>query len=275
MDIEAKVSAHYSTDNIVQMIQDGLRKLGKDPAHLSHDDLAMADEFHIGGRPATEAFAANLEVTAGQHILDIGSGIGGSARYVAANFGCQVTGIDLTLEYCDAATELAAMVQMGDQVSFRQASALALPFDDGHFDGAYTIHVAMNIADKDGLYGEARRVLKTGAIFGLYDVMALDPEGPIFPAPWAEDKSTSAVITPDQVIRHLQAAGFEVLALSNRRHRAIAFFESLQKTAAAAEPPPLGVDKLMGPNAGEKIGNMRQALLAGRIAPVEIIARAK
>ena len=82
------------------------------------------------------------------HLLDIGCGIGGPSRFFAEERGCRVTGIDLTDDYVRTATALAARVGLGGQVSYRQASALALPFEAARFDGAYMIHVGMNIEDK-------------------------------------------------------------------------------------------------------------------------------
>ena len=75
-------------------------------------------------------------------------------------YNCQITGIDLTEEYCQVATELASRVGLFDRVRYQQGSALAMPFPDNSFDIAYTQHVAMNIADKAGLYREIARVLK-------------------------------------------------------------------------------------------------------------------
>ena len=119
------------------------------------------------------------------HLLDVGSGIGGPARTFADAFGCRVTGVDLTEEFVEAANALTRRCGLSDRVSFRQASALALPFADASFDAATLIHVGMNIEDKAGLFAEVRRVLKPDARFGVYDIMRV-AEGEIpYPMPWA------------------------------------------------------------------------------------------
>ncbi len=274
MSLERQVSDHYAVDGLVETIRAGFEKMGKPAAELEMADLSLIDEFHIGGRAATEHFAESLAPTAGEHWLDIGCGIGGAARFMASSRDCKVSGIDLTPDYVVAGRALSQWVGLEDRTAFHEASALELPFDDGSFDGAYTIHVAMNIPDKAGLYGEARRVLKPGARFGLYDVMALDERGPIFPAPWAESADTSAVITADAAIGHLRAAGFEVLALTSRRDFGIDFFDRTAARMAGSAPPPIGMHTFMGANAREKLANMRQALADARLAPTEIICRA-
>lgn len=170
--MEDKVARHYGGDgDLAEVIADGLRKAGKDMARLTTKDLASVDEFHIRGRKATDELAQSLNVTAASHVLDIGSGLGGPARTLAETYGCHVTGIDLKQPFCDAAAVLSRWVGLGDRVDFRHGDATRLPFGEAMFDAAITIHVAMNIAAKDQMYAEARRVLKPGARFAIYDVL--------------------------------------------------------------------------------------------------------
>jgi ubiquinone/menaquinone biosynthesis C-methylase UbiE len=82
------------------------------------------------------------------HLLDIGCGIGGPSRLFAQEHGCRVTGIDVTADHVRTAEALARRVGLGARVSYRHASALALPFEPETFDGAYMMHVGMNIEDK-------------------------------------------------------------------------------------------------------------------------------
>ena len=97
-------------------------------------------------------------------LLDIGSGLGGPARYFAQRFGCRVTGIDLTAEFCEVARELTRLLELEDRVTIEHGNALAMPFADARFDGAYSMNVSMNIKDKDRLYREVARVLKPGVV---------------------------------------------------------------------------------------------------------------
>jgi ubiquinone/menaquinone biosynthesis C-methylase UbiE len=161
MDVEEQVAAYYTRGMLEERIVAMLRTAGKNLDQLSTEDFAAADEFHVGGREATTALADVMESRAGMHLLDVGCGIGGPARYFAER-GCQVTGIDLTEEFVRVAESLTRMVKLDHYVSFRQASALELPFNPGTFDGAYEIHAGMNIADKAAVFREVARVLKPG-----------------------------------------------------------------------------------------------------------------
>src|SRR4029077_16037311 len=129
---------------------------------ITPETLAPVDHLHGRGPLATEELVAMLEPQAGEGILDIGSGLGGPARWIASRFGCAVTGVDLTEEHCDAARELNATCGLLDRVHILQGSAPALPLPDAGYDRAYSHNVVMNIADKAAVYREAFRVLKPG-----------------------------------------------------------------------------------------------------------------
>jgi ubiquinone/menaquinone biosynthesis C-methylase UbiE len=178
---------------------------------LTTADLATIDEFHIRGRKATLELAAQMKLTAGSHVLDIGSGLGGPARTVAESYGCRMTGIDLTQAFCDAATAMSDWVGLGKHVSCKQGDATNLPFDDKIFDAAMTIHVAMNIAAKDKMYAEARRVVKPDGIFAVYDVLQGEGGDVLYPVPWAREPSISHLATPDEMMSLLVGAGFKLL----------------------------------------------------------------
>ncbi len=165
--IEKRVSDHYTHGSLAAAILGGLEEAAGHAGDITSADLAPVDEFHIGGRAASVHLIDQLGFESGMRILDVGSGLGGTARYVAENCGCRVTGIDLTAEYCDVARMLAEKVALADKVSYREGSALEMPFAEETFDGVYTIHVAMNIADKPKLYREVHRVIRPGATFGI------------------------------------------------------------------------------------------------------------
>lgn len=274
MPTQQDVSQHYTHGDLVAAIRRGLGALGKTTDSVTVDDLAPVDEFHIGGRRASEDFLDQLELDGDRHALDIGCGLGGAARFAASRYGCQVTGIDLTPEYVETANEACGWVGLADRVRAQQGSALALPFADGSFDRAYMLHVGMNIADKAKLCSEVGRVLKGGSLFGIYDVMLTGDGELTYPVPWATTASSSAVAPPGEYRDALEKAGFAVVAERNRREFALAFFDQLRaRTAAAGGPPPLGLHILMGRNTPEKVQNMIANIASGRIAPVELIAR--
>lgn len=276
MQLETAVAEHYTHGSLETAILDALARSGKDTDKLAPADLAPVDEFHIGGRQATADFAAELGVEPGWHLLDIGSGLGGASRYFAHERGCRVSGIDLTEEYVRTAEALARRVGLEGQVSYRQGSALDLPFAPGAFDGAYMLHVGMNIEAKADLFAGVRRVLKRGGVFGIYDVMSDAGEGGLkFPVPWAASAATSFVETPATYRRLLEGAGFQVVKERSRRAFAQEFFRQMRQVAAqAGGPPPLGLHLLMGEAAPQKIANMIDNIERGIIAPVEIITTA-
>lgn len=270
---EKAVADHYTHGSLLAAIRSGVEALGETPETLSVEDLGPVDEFHIGGRKASEHFLGQLPLDAEAHALDVGCGLGGGARFAASRFGCRVTGIDLTAEFVETGRALCAWVALEERVTLRQGSALDLPFEPGAFDAAYMMHVGMNIADKARLCAEVARVLKPGGTLGIYDVMRTGKGELTFPVPWAEAADTSAVDTPDAYKEAMKAAGFAVVAERNRRDFALEFFAELAaKAAAAGGPPPLGTHLLMGETRAEKIKNLVENISADRIAPVELIA---
>jgi len=212
VDMVDKVANHYAGgSNVASAIAESLRRAGKDTGKLTTADLGTIDEFHIRGRRATLELAQALNLAATSHFLDIGSGLGEPARTLAEAYGCRVTGIDVTQAFCDAAATMSGWVGLGDRVIFRQGDATSLPFANGEFDAAMTIHVAMNIASKDKMYAEARRALKPGGRFGVYDILRGEGGEVLFPVPWARDPSISHLATPDAMHSLLTDAGFKVV----------------------------------------------------------------
>lgn len=273
-EIEQRVARHYSHGSLEDTILAALKSTGKDLERLAPSDLSPVDEFHIGGREATVDFAEQMGTRPGMHLLDIGSGLGGASRFFAHERGCRVTGIDLTEDYVQVAAALAKRVGLADRVDYRSGSALALPFAPASFDGAYMLHVGMNIEDKATLFSGVRRVLKPGGVFGIYDVMREGEGALIFPLPWAASAETSFVESADTYRRLLERAGFQVLKERSRREFGKEFFRQMRARAAASGgPPPLGLHLLMGAETPQKVANMIDILERGLIAPTEIIAR--
>ena len=226
------VSAHYARVGLLAAIREGLARLGKTPATVNVDDLSPVDEFHIGGRQASEEFLGQLALASNQRVLDIGCGLGGSARFAASRYGCHITGIDLTEAYVTAGQVMCDWVGLEDRVLLRQGSALAMPFEAGTFDGAYMLHVGMNIADKRQLCAEVSRVLRPGGVFGIYDVMRTGEGELVYPVPWAATSQTSAVHAVDDYRVALRAADFIITVERNRRDFALEFFANITARAA-------------------------------------------
>jgi ubiquinone/menaquinone biosynthesis C-methylase UbiE len=272
MTVETDVVRHYTRSAIEARIDEALCAAGKDPKHLGPDDLAPLDEFHLGGR-ATDAFARQLGLQAGMRLLDIGSGLGGPARYFARHHGCDVTGIDLTDEFVTVARSLSRRLGLEGKVRFENGSGTAMPFAAASFDAATLIHVGMNIADKRQLFSEVKRVLVPGGVFGIYDQMREAPGDPTFPVPWATTQEASFVDEPETYRRLLTDAGFEIIRDRSCRDDALAAYRR-QRLPQPGEPlPPLGLHVTMGPGIIERGANFRIDFERGLIGPYEIIAR--
>jgi SAM-dependent methyltransferase len=271
-DLEEAVARHYGAGNLTGRILEAIIAAGLDPDRLAPEQLAPVDEFHIGGRAATIHAVSKMGLTADNHVLDVGCGIGGATRYLASAVGCRVTGIDLTPAYIAAAEDLARRTGLAGRVTYRVASALAMPFENAAFEAAITLHVAMNIKDRLGLYREVARVLKPGAVFCIYDVMKGSAGELKFPVPWAESPDTSLLTTPQETRALLSEAGFSVGEVEDRTAFALDFFRQSLATAAAGAPP-LGLHIVMGASAREKFQNMLANLEDGAIAPTVMIAR--
>ncbi|MBV8397936.1 MAG: class I SAM-dependent methyltransferase [Acetobacteraceae bacterium] len=222
---------------------------------------------------ATEELARALDPQPSDHILDIGCGIGGPARWIAYKFGCRVTGVDLTPEFCTAARELNEITGMSAQVRILEASALALPLTDAIFDRVYSHNVVMNIADKAGAYREAFRVLKPSGLMALAHVNAGPNGRPVFPQPWASVPEQSFLADDAETRRDILAARFEILSFVDRSAANLAAQIALRQKLEAGELPVLGVHVVLGPDFARLQINTLRALEEGRIRPVEILAR--
>jgi len=266
---EDRIVAHYGKGGLFERIMAALAGEGVAAGALTHQALKPVDEFHIGGLQATEALLDQLRIDGSTRVLDIGAGVGGTARHIAARYGAPVAGVDLTPEFVDTARRLTDLV--GLKADFRVGSAFDLPFDAGGFDLATLIHVGMNLSDKTALFREAARVLRAGGVFAVYDIMRLDGPHPKFPAPWASSHEDSFLAAPEDYLAAAAAAGFELRSRRDRGDFARAFFARMAATLAEAPRPPLGLGVIMGPDARQKVANMAEAVAAGGIAPVEMI----
>ncbi len=264
---------HWSQGDVYGRIVTALQAAGKDLDALTIADLAPVDHYHARGFQATVELADKLTIAANDHILDIGCGVGGPARYLAERFGCRVTGLDITAPFLDAAKRLTDLVGLGDRVAFHLGDGAVLPFDDGAFDGATALHVTMNVADRAGFYGEAFRVLRPGAFLALTEHGRGPAGDPVYPVPWSDDGGGSYLIPPAETVALLEAAGFEAVAVEDTGPK---YLESYRNAIALADRggrPVLGLHVLIGDDAGPKIANASTNIAERRTAPIEVICR--
>lgn len=269
---EAKVVDHYTTGTLQSSIEIGWAKLQDVSDAAPVDQLAGVDEFHIGGRPATELVCERMDLVAGLKVLDVGCGLGGAARFMATRYDVDVEGIDLTPEYVEVGNALTREVGLNKKVCLSTASALNLPQSDASFDRASQFHVGMNIEDKHRLFAEISRVLKPGGLLAIYDVMRVGNASLDFPVAWAQDESTSFVVPAEEYEKALAKAGLTVKSVEVRKDLGLEFFAKMKARMAESGPPPLGLHILMGKDVGVKAANMAGNIAKGAIAPVLMLA---
>ena len=238
------VEHHYTRQDLGEIILAALKQAGKDVDQLTPDDLAPVDEFHGGQRQATVRLADLLGLDGSERVLDVGSGIGGPSRFLASRYGCQVTGIDLTAEFCRVATMLTRLTGLTGRVAYRQGNALDLPFEDMSFDVVWSQNASMNIADRDRLYAEMHRVLKAGGRLALQEVVAGQGGEPHYPVPWAPEPSISFLLSAEGTRAKLETAGFRVVTWQDTTRASLG--SSLARAEAASSPlPVLGIHLLI------------------------------
>ena len=256
------VRSHYGTESLIDRLKAALIVFGPEDQPLTPEQLAPLDQFHTLGLKATADLAELAAIEAADTVLDIGSGLGGPARFVAARFGCRVTGVDLSAPFTEAARYLTGRTRQTAQVGFETAGALDLPFRDGEFDVVLLQHVAMNIADRAGLYREVRRVLSPGGRFAAFDAVLAGAE-PIYPVPWARRPETSFLLTAQATRAAVENAGFKATVWRDDTEAAKAWFARLRE---AGPPPAPNLGVVMGGDIAELAGNLGRNLMEGRLA---------
>src|SRR6202008_3150890 len=263
--IQNQYSTGLSRDNIEQ----ALISAGKDLARLAPADLGLLEDFHTMGRFAPAQLVDLAQITGATRVLDAGSGVGGTARFVADRYGCPVTAVDLTDEYCETNRWLNRLVGLDGRISVRQADVTELPFADGTFDVVISQHVQMNVADKARLYSEARRVLADGGRLALWDI-TIGGNGELdYPVPWADQPARSHLVTPDELRAVVESAGFAVEHWNDLTDQAAALMQ-----AVLAQPDgPLGLHAFVT-DFKRKAENLTHALADGRLRAIQAVARA-
>lgn len=262
---ESPIASHYAHDRLYDVIIQALAGNGITAAAITPKELAPIDEFHVRGREVSRELAAIADLRPGMRVLDVGCGLGGACRLLADEYGCEVTGIDITPDYVQTAAKLSALTGLQHKTRFVPGSAMALPFNNNSFDVVWTQHVQMNIADKAVFYSEIKRVLTTRGRLVYYDVLSAHDAPIHFPVPWANDASLSHLITPKQLHTLLTGMGWQRVQVTDETAKGIAFFNNLFNRITQKGLPALGLHLLMGDNAVEKLNNLHTNLMEGRV----------
>lgn len=261
-----RILAHYEQDGLLKRIDAGLTALGEDPTKPSLDSLSPVDEFHIRGRAATLELIELLQVSDGARILDVGSGLGGPARQLAAATGANVTGVDISAEYCTVAEILSTRVGLAGRTRFFVSDVADLDAREEGFDAAWSIHVGMNVANKESFYASIIKRLKPGGRFVVYDMIRGKGPEPRYPMPWARNPEESFLVTADEIKIALQMAGFAISEVKDDTAAALAFIQqSLARAQAAPAPAPLGLHTVLGPIFREIAPNIVHGLSSGAL----------
>lgn len=264
-ELAKSVSEHYGHGGLKERIRSAMEQAGMNTDSLTVTDLAPVDQFHTGGLIATRKLAEFTGAQKGLRVLDLGSGLGGVARYFAAEHGYTVTGIDLTEEFCEVARWLSGLAGLGDLTTFQQGDATALPFEEGRFDLAVTMQAQMNIADKQKFYGEILRVLKPGGRFLFQEVVAGAKGEPHFPLPWAGRPEISFLIPPEELRVMLEELGFKIEQLLDISPEVLEW-RKRHPPKEAGERPPLGIHLVMVEEFVLRQANQTRNLDEGRVA---------
>lgn len=269
-DVLDGVRNHYRATGLVERLKAVLAVFGQEDQPLAPQQLAPLDQFHTRGLAATTDLARLAGIEADMAVLDVGSGVGGPARFLAGTYSCRVTGVDLSEPFVDAARYLTERTGQAEQVSFKTANALDLPFDDGRFDAVFLQHVAMNIADRARLYREIRRVLKPGGRFATFDVV-LNGGEPHYPVPWARTPDTSFLMTAAATREAIEPADFRTLAWQDDTEAAKTWFAQMR---ASGPPPSPNLGAVMGPDFPQFTGNLARNLIEGRLGILSAVFEA-
>jgi ubiquinone/menaquinone biosynthesis C-methylase UbiE len=260
----------YATGLSRHRIEEALVNAGLDLNDLQRGDLAPLEDFHTMGRIATSGLADLAEIERTDEVLDAGSGVGGTARYLADQFSCQVTAVDLTQEYCNTSRWLNQLVGLDGRISVHHGDVTNLPFPPASFTVVMSQHVQMNVADKTRLYDEAHRVLRPRGRLAIWDITAGAPGGLDFPLPWANQPAQSHLDSTDRLRATIESAGLAVTHWSDRTEEAVRIMEIF----LGVPPGPLGLH-IFVPNFIEKANNLVRGLSEGRLRAVQAIAEAR
>jgi cyclopropane fatty-acyl-phospholipid synthase-like methyltransferase len=271
--VDKSVADHWGKGDVFGRVMEAMKAASISPDTVTVEQMAPVDHLHARGFHATIELADALPINEGDHLVDIGCGLGGPARYLAERFNCRVSGIDITAPFIDAANKITALLKMEQFVDFRLGDGQELPYADQIFDGGYTQHVTMNIADREKFFSEAFRVLKPGGYFALTEHGLGPNESPYYPCPWSDDGSGAFLVLPKETVSFLENTGFSEIDVLSTGNEYLAGYKKAMQLAARGELPAFGAHILLGENALAKTKNAARNIEEGRTSPIQVICR--
>jgi len=253
------------------VVLDALAETGRDRDRIEIDDLAGIDEFHALGRPATMALAELVGIGAGTEVIDVGAGLGGPARFLAARFGARVTAVEPVARFREACAKLNRRAGLAEAIRTLDGSATRLPVPDASVDVAWMQAVAISVADKPAMAAELRRVLRPGGRLAFFDSFARGDGELHFPLPWADGPAESFVVPSAELRSVLEAAGFEVVRW-NEQEGALAEIGAHPFTPTV-DPARVGLGRLM-PDYDVRMANVSRNIGEGRLGLLLAVLRA-
>ena len=202
---DAPALSAYTERDVLGTVQRILDTIG---LHPPYDPLALpVDQYHSGGHEAVTRLATAMGIATDQRVLDVGSGLGGPARMIAATTGAHVDGVDITAEYVGAAQWLTERTGLADLVTFTHAEIAEFPRTE-LYDAAITLHVQMNVEGKTAWYRSIAEHLRPGAVLGIWEVCTTARADLTWPMPWSVTGTDSHLATPDELRTAIEGAGF-------------------------------------------------------------------
>ncbi len=264
-------TSFYDGPALIDRVSGALREADLDPTRLRVEDLTGMDQFHALGLAGTLALAKLAELRPGERVLDLGAGIAGPARVLAARFGARVTAVEPLERFRDLAAMLNGATGLDHAIELVDAHADALPFADASFDLVWTQAVLPTVADVGAFAAEAQRVLAPGGRWALAETVA-GPGGELrFPVPWADGPAGSHLLAPEALRAALERPGF---AAETWEVGPGALARAAAEAVALAEGPVPRVDlALLMPEYDARMAGLARNLAEQRIAPVQAVLR--
>jgi ubiquinone/menaquinone biosynthesis C-methylase UbiE len=268
MEYEEAINIQYGQKNLVEKVLATFKNEGIDTAEQVKVALTPIEELHLRGSVATLELAHKIGLNEKMKILDVGCGIGGPARNIVSKFGCHVTGLDLSKEYCHVAEMINKYIGLSDKIEIHQGNALDMPFNDDLFDVVFLQHVLMNINDKNRLFTQIKKVLRPNGCLAVYSICA-GPLSPIYyPVIWANNPNINFLLSPNNLRELIHSMGFKERSWMDYTPRVIEAIDLQRMKPKPKKKHPINLG-LIVKDPSVKWKNMVLNLKEGRIVVIQ------